>query len=301
MAMGSVGLQSSIWNNNLKSTLLLIGFPLVILGLFLAIIAASGSPAPMTDTVMISPFIFGGVGIWFLIAYASHQSMINSANGAEPLSRKDNPKIYNMLENMCISRGIKMPQLFIIETDVMNAYATGLNESSYSITLTRGIIEKLDDHELEAVIGHELTHILNKDVRLLVISIIFVGIISFICEMIVRSVLRGATRSRSSNSKGNGAAIIFAIAIAAVGYLLAILIRFAISRRREYLADAGAVELTKRPESMIGALQKISGKSDMKDVNDDMRMMMIDNAKSFMGLFTTHPSIENRIKALKGY
>jgi heat shock protein HtpX len=249
-------------------------------------------------------YIFAGVGIWFIIAWFSHQSLINKDTNARPLQRKENPKVYNLLENLCISRGLKMPKLFIIESDVLNAYASGISEKTYAITLTQGIIDKLEDDELEAVIAHELSHIMNRDVRLLIISIIFVGIISMISEMLVRNVFRASLMGGRGNGRQSGKGkivlIIAVLLIAAVGYLLSIFIRFALSRRREYLADAGAVELTKNSDALIRALEKISGNSDL-DVDDDVKQMMIENKKSFLGMFATHPPIEDRIAVLRNY
>lgn len=299
MALGTIGLHTSIRNNNIKSVLLLLGFPAILFGILFGIIAAFEDPTPLETTLLCSPALFIIIAIWFAISYWFHQSMINKATGAKPMERKEHPEVYNLLENKCIAQGITMPKLYIIETDVLNAYASGLNEQTYAITLTSGLIKKLKKDELEGVIAHELTHILNQDVRLLIVSIIFVGIISFVSELIVRSVLRG--NSKRSSDKNNGPAIMIAFLVAGVGYLLAILIRFALSRKREYLANAGATQITKRPHSLASALEKISGHSDLDDVNDDVKLMLIDNAKSFMGLFATHPPIEKRIKALLKY
>lgn len=199
-----------------------------------------------------------------------------------------------------------MPRLKIMETPQLNAFASGVREDNYEITLTRGLIDRLETDELEAVIAHELTHIRNKDVRLLIIAVIFVGIFSFIGEMVFNGVLRrglragGHTRSRNGDSRGGGMLILLAIAIIAISYVLAIVIRFALSRKREYLADAGAVDLTRNPDAMISALEKISGKSEI-EAPDDVRQMMVDNPVRFMGVFATHPPIDKRIEALRAY
>jgi heat shock protein HtpX len=161
----------------------------------------------------------------------------------------------------------------------------------------------LSDEELEAVLAHELTHIRNRDVRLLVIAVVFVGIFSFVGEMAFRGLRFGGVRSsRRSSSRGGGGgaiiAILVALAMIAVAYALAIVIRFALSRRREYLADAGAVELTKNPDAMISALQKISGNA-VINAPAEVREMFIENPHSdFASLFATHPPIEKRIEAL---
>jgi heat shock protein HtpX len=316
--MGNVvGLQTSIWNNNLKSIFLLISFPCVIASMVWITIYAFNldfnhtQTSPYFDATTVANqvisdyalYILGAVLAWFAIAWFSHQNIINKETGARPLQRNENPDIYNLLENLCISRGIKTPKLFIIDAEQMNAYASGINDRTYAITLTQGLINRLERDELEAVIAHELTHILNKDVRLLIISIVFVGIISVLSELLVRKVLRGGVAANHSqrNDKGHIIKILIVIAVAAIGYGLAILVRFALSRRREYLADAGAVELTKNSDALIRALQKISGNSHISTIDNDVQQMMFDNQKSFMGMFATHPPIQDRIAVLKHY
>lgn len=327
MAYAPIGLKSHIWNNNLKSLFLLGMFPV----LFIIMLWAGGfilqalesnqqtqhvdfdlaAQTANTFTAEFLPFVFIGVAVWFVIAWLGHQSMINRATGAKPLERKDNPAIYNLLENLCISKGIRVPKLFIIETDVLNAYASGISESTYSVTLTRGIINTLNKEELEGVIAHELSHILNKDVRLLIISVIFVGIISFLAEMAFRTMIRGGGRRRSNNSNnskggGGGALILAAMVVLAVGYIFAILIRFSLSRKREYMADAGAVELTKNPLALASALEKISGHAKIEDVPGDVEQMFIENPPMFnfmnsgiFSIFATHPPIAHRIEILR--
>lgn len=303
MAFASVGLQTHIWNNQIKSVLLLLGFPfllLLVLGVFFALTPVEGAynltpvDAARAGVLRYGHYAFLAAGVWFVIAWFFNTSIINAATGATPLTREQAPEIYNLLENLCISRGMPTPKLQIMESPALNAFASGISDKTYSITLTRGIIEALEKDELEAVIGHELSHIRHKDVRLLIISVIFAGIITFLCEMIFRSFRFG----RGGNRRGNGGAILIGFALLAVGYFLAIVIRFAISRRREYLADAGSVELTHNPDAMIRALRKISGHAELPAVPDDVRQMMIENKAAFLGMFATHPPIEDRIAAL---
>ncbi len=319
------GLQTHIWNNNGKSVLLMLGFPVLLLlltyGLFLLFAGFSGMS--MGKDEMTGPFIWaadalarswpfaiGGALIWFVIAYFFYQGIIDAATGARQVERREEPKLYNLLENLCISRGITMPALRIMETEGMNAFATGLHVGQYSITVTRGLMNALNDDELEAVLAHELTHIRNSDVRLLVIATVFVGIFSFVGELAFRSMRFGAfsggSSRRSSSREGGGGggaiiAILVAIALIAISYALAIVIRFALSRRREYLADAGSVELTKNPDAMISALQKISGHAEVQ-APSEVREMFIENPHSdFASIFATHPPIEKRIEVLMKY
>ncbi|MEM8985940.1 MAG: M48 family metallopeptidase [Pseudomonadota bacterium] len=315
--MQAVGLQTHIWNNNLKSIVLLAGFPVLLIlllyGLNLLWLGLAGTTDPADGFEIAAqrvatswPYALISAGLWFVIAWALNQKMIEAATGAKGVTRKQEPRLYNMLENLCISRGLSMPKLAIIESAQLNAFASGIDEKTYTVTLTRGLIDKLDADELEAVIAHELTHIINKDVRLLIVSVIFVGIFSFVGEILFRNMFRiglrtsGASTGRRGDSRGGGILIIAAVIIIALAYGLALVIRFMLSRKREYLADAGAVELTKNPDAMISALRKISGRSRVEAPND-VQQMMIDNDVSFMGVFATHPSIDKRVKALQAY
>lgn len=316
--MGAYGLQSHIWNNNLKSVLLLAGFPVLLLMLFYGLVligvAMNGSSVTLAHSLeeawfytwRYAPFALMAAGAWFIIAALFHQKMINAATGARGLTRKDAPDLYNMLENLCIERGLTMPKLNVIESPALNAFASGIDDNSYTVTLTRGLIDTLDEPELRAVMAHELTHIRNRDVRLLIVAVIFVGIFSFFGEIIFRNMFRigrrtgGYSSGRNGDSRGGGAIIIIALAIIVLSYLLAIAIRFALSRRREFLADAGAVDLTRDPDAMISALNKISGRSKM-DLPDDVQQMCIENETPFAGIFMTHPPIKKRIAALTEY
>jgi heat shock protein HtpX len=236
--------------------------------------------------------------VWFAIAYFANATMIRMATNAETLERQDNMRVYNLTENLCMSVGMKMPKLYVIQSPALNAFASGIDEKSYAVTLTTGIINHLSDEELEGVIAHELTHIRNKDVRLLIVTIIFVGIFSFLVQMLFRSLLFGGNRRRDKDS-GGGQLVIIALVISVVAYLLTILFKFALSRKREYLADAGAVEMTRNSMAMASALRKISGNSEVESVkSDDIKELFIEY-KSVSGLFSTHPPIEKRIAVLE--
>ena len=309
--MQYIGLVSQIRKNNFNSGLLLIAFPALLLALCYAILFFTGNQdADQTNQyfLRIIPFVLAGVGIWFLIAWAGHNAFIKLSTGAKSLERKENKRVYNLLENICISQGMKMPRLNIIEDDSLNAFASGINDNSYSISLSTGIINKLTDEELEGVLAHELTHIRNRDVRLLIISIIFVGIFSFLAEMAFRGIRFGGGKS-DKDSKGSGAIVLIVIAITAVAYLISILLRFGISRKREYLADAGAAEITKKPYALASALRKISGDPMIEAVESrDVAQLFIDNPKpsvhksaSWDNLFATHPPIEKRIVLLEQF
>ena len=320
--MTAIGLKTHIWNNNLKSLALLAGFPvLLILLTYAGVLLMIGygvieSPSSvgwvkqhayaLRFTRDAAPFAVGAALVWFVAAYLWRQQIIDAAAGAKTLERADNPRVWNLLETLAISRGLPMPALRIIETASLNAYASGLGEKDAVITVTRGLVDTLDDDELEAVLAHELTHVINRDVRLLVVAVIFVGIISLVGEILARGLFRGSAArmggSRRGKSGNSGVFILIAFAVIALCWVLALLIRFAMSRSREFMADAGAVELTKKPEAMISALRKVSGRSAVETAPRELRQMFLhDDSASFAGLFMTHPPIEKRIAALQAF
>lgn len=305
--MTYVGIQTQIRRNNFNSVLLILAFPIVLLGMVYAILYFS-SRQPDVQIVNetfaeVIPFVLLGTSIWFLIAWFSHNALIRIATGSKPLERMENKRVYNLVENLCISKGMRVPQIFIIEDDSLNAFASGINDKTFSVTLSRGIIDKLEDDELEGVIAHELSHIRNRDVRLMIVSIIFVGIFAFIAEIAFRSLQFGAL-SRS-NKKNGGVAILVVIVVSAICYLIAILLRFGISRSREYMADAGAAEMTRKPYALANALRKIDQDPLIEAVrNRDVAQLFIENPQpeekkfSFSNLFSTHPPIQKRIELL---
>ncbi len=312
--MKYVGLYSQVWKNNLKSILLLILFPAVILILtWIFLFLTSGQSQIQrlytTNTAFVKyvPWICIAVMTWFIIAYFFNLQMIRKATGSIPLERKDNKRVYNLVENLCISHGMKMPKINVINDDSLNAFASGVDNNSFTVSLSRGIIDKLNDSELEAVIAHELTHIRNKDVRLLIISILFVGIFAFITEALFRAIRIGGGRGK----KDSGGFLLIALALAAIGYLLSSIFRFALSKKREYMADSGSAIMTKNPLALASALEKVSADSRIEAVTrKDIAQLFIDNPQekkknqffsSMAYVFSTHPPIEKRIELLKQY
>jgi heat shock protein HtpX len=310
------GLYTHIQSNRRRSVALLLGlFFLVYFMVYAGALLAEALTydasvqwllrAAWRDLIWAMPFATIGTLIWVVIAYFFHQKLIDAVTGGREVTRQEEPRLYNLLENLCISRGIPMPRLKIAENDALNAFASGLNQRQYAITVTSGLMNNLDDAELEAVLGHELTHIRNGDVRMLVISVIIAGVIGFFAELVFRLLFQGGLRwgrggSGGDRGKGGGGiAIVIAVAMIAVAWLLSIVIRFALSRRREFLADAGAVELTKNPDAMIMALRKIEGRGEIEGATSAVMEMCVDNPRQgFADLFATHPSIESRVAAL---
>jgi heat shock protein HtpX len=302
--MQYVGLHSQISRNNRNSLLLLIAFPLLLLGMFYVFFFfANKQDSELAKIYFLQamPFVLAGIAIWFLIAWAGHSKLIQFATGSKPLERTENKRVYNLVENLCIQEGMQTPAIFVIEDDSLNAFASGINSKTYSISLSRGMINKLEDDELEGVIAHELTHIKNRDVRLLIISIIFVGIFAFLAEMALRSLRLGGKK------KDGGYIVLIAIAVTAICYFISLFLRFGISRTREYLADAGAAEMTRKPYALASALRKVDGDPYIEAVKRrDVAQLFIDNPQTerksfFNGIFATHPPIEKRIQLLEQF
>jgi heat shock protein HtpX len=311
--MAAYGLYSHIQSNKRRSVALLIGlfllvYVLVYAGAVLGEALTIDAPYDVIlrrarlDTIRALPWATIGTVLWIGIAYKFHQAMIDAVTGGREVSRQEQPRLYNLLENLCISRGITMPKLKVADDPALNAFATGMNEKQYSITVTSGLIDRLDDAELESVLGHELTHIRNGDVRMLVIAVIIAGAISFFAELVFRLFLQGGMRFRRGGGDrkgGAGIAILIAVALIVVAWVLSLVIRFALSRSRELLADAGSVELTKNPDAMISALRKIEGRGELAGATSAVMEMCVDNPREeFADLFATHPPIEQRIAAI---
>jgi heat shock protein HtpX len=247
--------------------------------------------------------------VWFAIAWLANQRIIDAMAGATPVTRDQERRLYDLTETLAISRGMRMPRLAVIETEAMNAYASGLTLDKGAITVTRGLLNALNPAELRAVLAHELTHIRNGDARLAVIAAVFAGVISVAGELLIRGMTRGGARraarasSSSSSNRGKGGAgalVLVALAVAALAWVLSIALRMALSRNREYLADAGAVELTTDPDAMVTALRKISGQTEMQGMPSQLRAMLLHDGANSLGpdWFATHPPIEARVQAL---
>ena len=313
--MAAYGLYSHIQSNRRRSIILLVGlFFLVYVLVFAGALVAEGLSVDAdidtllqlarADFIKAAPFATVGTLLWIAIAYYFHQTMIDALTGGREVQRADQPRLYNILENLCISRGIATPKLKLIDSDALNAFATGMNQKQYSITVTTGLLNRLDDAEIEAVLGHELTHIRNGDVRMMVVAVVIAGVVSFFAELIFRLWFYngfGFRGGRSSNRQDGGAgiAILIGVALLVVAYILSFVIRLALSRSREYLADAGSVELTKNPDAMISALRKIEGRGELPGATSAVMEMCIDNPREGFGeLFDTHPTVDERVAAL---
>ena len=337
--MAAYGLYTHIAANRTRSIVLLAGlFVLVYVivyagALIIEVVHYGGAPAEyylrvaLRDVIWSLPYSTGAAALWIVIAYFFHQSIIDAVTGGEDVTRQQQPRLYNLLENLCISRGVPMPKLKIVDSDALNAYATGLNQRQYAVTVTTGLLNALNDQEIEAVLGHELTHIRNSDVQMMVIAVVIAGVVGFFAELFFRVFFnfggygwgggwgygRRSTWSTSSDSseerggsRGSGGGAILILILAAVlivlAWALSQLVRLALSRSREYLADAGSVELTKNPDAMISALRKIEGRGELPTATSAIMELCVDNPREgFSDLFATHPSVEARVQALVKY
>src|SRR6476620_2369323 len=327
--MAAYGLYTHIASNKLRSLLLLGGlflliYVIVYAGALIAEVVIDSDRsvnyylrAASRDLLTAFPYATIAAALWIVIAYFFHQNMIDAVTGGEDVTRKQQPRLYNLLENLCISRGIPMPKLKVMDSPALNAFASGLNRRQYSVTVTTGLLQALNDQEIEAVLGHELTHIRNGDVQLMVIAVIIAGVVGFFGELFFRMFTNlswnssgsgGSSSSRSSSSSdsdsksfGGGAifAIIIAVALILLAWLLSQVVKLALSRSRELLADAGSVELTKNPDAMITALRKIENRGELPGATSAVMELCVDNPREgFADLFATHPSVDSRVQAL---
>jgi heat shock protein HtpX len=238
---------------------------------------------------------------WLAYAWEMRARLIREGTGAQSVPRSLEPALYNMVETLAIGASLPMPAVEIIETEALNACASGWTPSDSAVAVTRGLMRSLSKDEIEGVLAHEITHIRYRDVRLMTVAGIFVGFLVSGGRMLGGGKDGAPTRNLALRSSG-GAGIMFALAAIVIGALtavLAVLSELAISRAREFVADAGAVALTKNPDALICALRKIAAHGEMPALPDHLRAMMIFSPPK--GWLATHPSIESRIAALEEY
>lgn len=303
--MQIVWLRTSKMANRLRSLYLMALMPASV---FIAIALVEWymqwfSTSSLTEAANLTIMSLPVILIWLFISIMFHRQLIFSQAGAEPIERKERPELYNLVENLAISRWLPLPKIWIMEDDSLNAFATWWNSKSSRIVFSRGLLKKLNKKEIEAVAAHEMTHIINEDVKIMLISTLFIWIIWTVGEILIR------TRWGGDKDKWSLITVIW-IALYALSFTLLPLINLAISRKREYLADAWSVELTKNKEALISALKKISQDSTIEAMWDKWSWVTamcifeprkIESFKSIRELFSTHPSMENRIEMLEKY
>lgn len=236
-----------------------------------------------------------------LVSYYKGDAIALHSTGAKEIKKEDNPYVYRMVENLSIANGMPTPRVHIIDSPALNAFATGRDPEHASIAVTTGLIGALENEELEGVLAHELSHVKNYDIRVMTIVIVLVGAVSLLADMFFRFGLLGG--KRDSDSKAGGVLAIVGIVLLILSPIIAELIKLAVSRKREYLADASGALMTRYPEGLAKALEKIQQSNvPLKTANSATAHLFISNpfkGKMFANAFSTHPPIEERIKRLR--
>ena len=297
-------------DSNIRKTWLLITvFLLFIIGFGWFMSFWFGSPIILVLAVVISVFMSIGSYWWSdkLVLRMSH---------AKPIKKEDAPELYRIIENLSITAGLPIPRIYVIDEEAMNAFATGRNPEHAVVAVTRGLLNRLERTELEGVLAHEMSHIGNRDMLVSTVVVVLAGIVILAADLMFRHMLFGAMfggRRSSNNSGGNAGAVmmIVGIAVMILAPILAQVIKLSISRKREFLADASGALLTRYPEGLASALEKISQDPiKLKVANNATAHLYFENpfkgdkkggnASWFSKLFLTHPPVEERIKALRG-
>lgn len=288
---------TAISSNKRRSAVLIIFFIIFIVLLGFIIDQTQGG------STAIFPIAIGISIISSLTGYYAGDKIALSANGATLVSKNDSPELYRIVENLAITAGIPTPAVYIIPSPAINAFATGRDPKHASIAVTEGLLAKLERQELEGVLAHEFSHIGNYDIRLMTVVAIFVGTIALVSDLFLRARLFGGRRS--DNNAGNAGAILAIIGVILIllSPVIAQLIQLAVSRRREFLADASGVLLTRYPEGLISAFRKIQQEQlPVSQANTATAHLYLSNplsGRSVAKLFSTHPPIEERIAALE--
>ncbi len=283
-------MYSNIAANKRKTVYIFIFFIILIGGLGWLVSTLVGHPT-------LSPYILGGALIYSLITYYSGSKMALAVNGAQEIQKKDNPRLYRIVENLAITNGMPMPKVYIMNDPAPNAFATGRDPKHAAVCATTGILEIMTDSELEGVMAHELGHVKNYDIRVSMYAFALVAVISIMADFILHYTLFSNSENRSPY------VLILAIVAIVIAPLAATAIQLAISRRREYLADATGALTTRYPEGLASALEKIGqyGSSLQKPNSSTAHLFFANPLKkgAVAGLFSTHPPIEERVKILR--
>jgi heat shock protein HtpX len=284
-------MYSNIAANKRKTYLIFILFVALIGGLGWLIAEYLGHP-------VITPYILIGAMIYALITYYSGSKMALAVNGAHEIKKKDNPRLYRIVENLAITEGMPTPKVYIMQDKALNAFATGRNPKNAVVCATTGLLDTLNDSELEGVMAHELGHVKNYDIRVSMFAFALVAVVSLMADLILHFTLFSGRRDNNSP-----VILIAGLAAMIIAPLAAVMIQMAISRRREYLADATGALTTRYPEGLAGALQKIGKKGSVTQrANTSTAHLFFANPlkkSSFAGMFSTHPPIEDRVKRLR--
>jgi heat shock protein HtpX len=284
---------SEIASNKRKTVFLMLFFVLMVGGLGWLFGLYLGEPA-------ITPYVLIGAGVYALISYYAGSKMALGLNGAQEIQKRDNPRLWRIVENLSITEGMPMPKVYIIDDPAPNAFATGRNPRNAVVGTTTGLLDMMDDAELEGVMAHELGHVKNYDIRVTMIAFALVAVISILADIMIRMTwFRGG-----GDRNNNGVFLVVGIIAAILAPLVASMIKLAISRKREYLADASGALTTRYPDGLARALEKIGqyGGAMRKQNSSTAHLFFANPLKSskLAGLFSTHPPVEERVKRLRG-
>lgn len=303
----ALNIYDAVAANRRNTAFLMVGFMLVV-----AIAAAAIGIILVGDPV--SAAISGGIGmvvglIVAFFAYRGSDKLVLRISGAHEVDRRSHPQLVRTVENLCIGAGLPMPKIFVIDDSAPNAFATGRDPNHAAVAITTGLLDKLEPLELEGVMAHELCHIRNVDTRFMVMTAVLVGFVALLADIALRATLFGAGRRRTNTGKGGGAGglILFAVAIIALilAPIIAKLMHMVLSRQREYLADASAVLLTRYPEGLASALQKLEADTEpLESANKATEHLYIVNPlkgheSKLNNMFATHPPLEDRVARLR--
>jgi heat shock protein HtpX len=302
MKTNSMPTLYNIADSNVRKTWFLITFFLV----FVILIGWLFSYALNSSAILYIAVIFSV--LTSISSYWYSDKIVLMSTGAQPIKKEDNPELYRIVENLCITAGLPVPQIYILNEAQPNAFATGRDEKHAVVAVTKGLLGKLEKKEIEGVIAHELSHIKNKDILLQTVVVVLVGVITMITDLFMRISFWGGNRDRDDNNSGNALMLILGIAVAILAPIAATMIQLSISRKREFLADASGALLTRYPEGLASALEKISADgSQLRKANSSNAHLFISSPLRgkesrgwFAKLFMTHPPVEERVANLRG-
>lgn len=255
----------------------------------------------------VAPLALGLAAVYSIGGYFWGDKVVLAASGARPADEREHAYLLNTVEGLALAAGLPKPKLYVIDDPSPNAFATGRDPAHASIAVTTGLMERMNRAELEGVLGHEMSHIRNLDMRFMTLTIVLVGMVAILSDITGRMMMYGGGR-RDERGNGSGALIVIGLLLMILGPLAAQMVRMAISRQREYLADASAAQLTRNPDGLAAALEKLKSAPPMRRANDATAPLFISDpvsggkpnlSQKLMGLFSTHPPLEERIKRLR--
>jgi heat shock protein HtpX len=289
-------MYSEITANKRKTVIMMVLFVLVIAALGWMFSLWWGKPA-------ITPYVLVGCLVYVAISYFASSKMAMTMNGAKQIAKQDNPRLWRTIENLSIANGMPMPQVYVIPDPAPNAFATGRDPNHAIVGVTSGLLDIMDDNELEGVVAHELGHVKNYDIRVSLLAFALVAVVSIMSDIILRMTIFGGRDNDDNNGGGSAVFLVLGLVAAILAPLAATLIQLSISRKREYLADATGALTTRYPEGLASALEKIAqAGSTLRRQNPSTAHLFFANPlkkKSFSGLFSTHPPVADRVARLR--